>query len=65
MSINEKLKAIVDERGIKQSYLCQKTGMSADCISRILNSTRKITADEFLNLCDVLEIDPRAFRKTA
>lgn len=61
MSVNEKLKRIVDDRGIKQKTLCEKTGMTADCISRILNSTRKVSADEFLILCQVLCVDPRSF----
>lgn len=65
MNINLQLKEIVDKKGLKQSYLCEKTGMTADCISRILNSTRKITAEEFLCLCDVLGVDPREFKKTA
>lgn len=65
MNINLKMKEIVESRGLKQSYICQVTGMTADCISRILNGTRKITAEEFLTLCEVLNIDPNLFRKTA
>lgn len=65
MNINMQLKQIVEKRGIKQSYLCKQTGLSRDCISRILNSTRKITAEEFLNICYALELDPRSFKKSA
>ncbi len=65
MNINLKLKQIVDERGIKQAYISEKTGMSADCISRILNSTRKITGEELLNICELLNIDPRELKNTA
>lgn len=61
LDINMQFKNIVIERGLKQSYLCEKTGMTADCVSRILNSTRKITAHEFLILCDVLNLDPKSF----
>lgn len=63
MNINLHLREIIDERGIKQSYICRKTGMTADCISRILNSARKITADELLDICEALEIDPRELRE--
>lgn len=65
MSINIKLKKIVEDRGIKQSYICEKTGMTADCVSRILNSTRKVTGEELLDICELLEIDPRDLRNRA
>lgn len=65
MNINAKLKEIVDKRGLKQTYICEKTGMTSDCVSRILSSTRKITAEEFLLICDVLDIDANEFRKSA
>lgn len=64
MNVNLKFKEIIESRGIKQSHICKKTGMTPDCVSRILNSTRKITAEEFLNLCEFLDIDPNEFRKT-
>ncbi len=63
MNVNEKLRQFVEKEGIKQSYICEKTGMTADCVSRIMNSTRKITAEEFLEICTVLKLDPRDFFK--
>lgn len=63
MTVNEKLKKIVEEKGIKQSYLCEHTGMTADAVSRILNSNRKVTAEKFLGICQVLDVDPRQFFK--
>lgn len=65
MNINLKIKEIVESRGIKQSHICEKTGMTTDSVSRILKGTRKITAEEFLTLCEVLDIDPNIFRQTA
>lgn len=62
MNINEKLNMYVKQNGIKQSYIASKTGLSADTISRILNSNRRVMADEFLNICCVLKIDPNSFR---
>lgn len=65
MDINLRLKEIVEGRGIKQVYICEKTGWSADTVSRILNGARKITGEELLTLCDLLDVDPRSLRKTA
>lgn len=65
MDINLRIKEIVESRGIKQVYICEKTGWTADAVSRILNGTRKITGEELLILCDLLDVDPRSLRKTA
>ena len=62
MSINQKLNDYIEENGIKQIHIAQKTGMSADTISKILNGNRRILADEFLLICSVLEIDANIFR---
>ena len=64
-SINLRLKEIIESRGIKQSYISEQIGMTTDAISRILKGTRKITGEELLNICDLLDIDPRSLRKTA
>lgn len=65
MSINQQIKEIVESKGIKQSYICQKTGMTPDAVSRILNGARKITGEELLLLCDLLDIDPRQLRRAS
>lgn len=59
MSINLRLREIIEEKGIKQAYICQKTGLSADIVSRILRGERKITAEEFLLICETLDLDPK------
>ena len=63
MSINRKLRDLINQNGIKQSHIAQKTGISADTISKILNGDRRILADEFLTICEALEIDPNFFRE--
>jgi len=65
MRINEALNAYVSERGIKQNFISEKTGLSVDAVSRILNSKRKISAEEFLKICDAIDLDPRMLLKTA
>lgn len=61
MTINEKLAEIIAERGLKQSFIAEKTGLKADAVSRILANKRSIQADEFLKICDLLNINPREF----
>jgi len=63
MNINEYINTYMEERGIKQSFLAQKTGISQDAISRILRGVRGISAEEFIKICIALDIDPNVFRK--
>lgn len=69
MNLNLRLREYLEEKGIKQSFICNKAGLSADVVSRILRCERKISAEEYLLICDALEIDPRrlasAIRATA
>lgn len=63
MRVHEQLNSYVEERGIKQSFISEKTGMNKDLVSRVLRGDRKLQADEFLKICEVLDIDPNMFRQ--
>jgi transcriptional regulator with XRE-family HTH domain len=41
-------------RGIKQSFLCEKTGLSKQCVSQSLCGKRKLTLEEYMKICDAL-----------
>lgn len=60
-----RFKKHMQERGIKQSYLSKKTGLSQNTISRILRGVRGISAEEFIKICVALDIDPNIFKKSA
>lgn len=60
----EKIKSL----GLKQAYVAEKAGITNDTLSRMLNGSRKIQADEFFTLCKVLDVsndEIRTLRKTA
>ena len=65
MNINLKIANIVNERGIKQTYIAEKTGWSNDKVSKLLRGALKMTAEDFLTLCSVLDLNPSDFRATA
>lgn len=65
MNINMKIAQIVTERGIKQTYIAEKTGWSNDKVSKMLRGALKMTAEDFLTLCAVLDLNPSDFRATA
>lgn len=62
MKINRLIAKIVEERGLKQLYIAEKTGLTPDVVSKILRGERRLTAEEFLTFCDVLNISPDIFR---
>lgn len=61
MTLNEKLNKYISDKGIKKSYISSKTGMTQDRISRIMRGIAKITGDEFLSICIILDVDPNEF----
>ena len=65
MWINRQLNDYVKDNGIKQIHLSQQTGIPADTISRILRGERRIMADEFLEICFILDVNPLIFKKPA
>lgn len=46
----------ITDNGIKQSYISKQTNIPVDTISKILSGKRKITAEEFLKICKVLDV---------
>lgn len=59
--IAEKLSNYIQEKGIKQKYICEKTGISKQSISCLLNGKRKLTIDEYALICTALELPPEYF----
>lgn len=44
------------ENGIKQSHLCEKTGLTKHCISLSLSNKRKLSVDEYEKICNALNV---------
>lgn len=58
------LAAYVRERGITVTTLADKTGLSYGAIypSLCQSPTRKLRADEFMRICNFLDVDPLKFK---
>lgn len=61
MLVQERLAAYINDMGIKQTTICQKTGMANDTLSNILRGNRKLTADEFEGICLAIQKAPNDF----
>ena len=50
------IKEYLNDNGIKQAFLVEKTGLSASQVSDICNNDRKIDAVEYYRICRALNI---------
>jgi plasmid maintenance system antidote protein VapI len=63
MTIGEKVKEYVQERGIKQRFLAEKVGVDDSKISKFLNGTQDIGVLEYFKLCEALDVPMEKFIK--
>lgn len=60
--VYERVKKYVDENGIKQSVISQRTGIDDSKVSDLLTGKRKLSADEFESICkEGLLVNPALF----
>ena len=59
--IYERIAKFVEENGIKQSALAEKTGITKQALSESLRGLRKITAEEYVAICRALKKSPNFF----
>ena len=57
-----KVKKYLDENGIKYSFLSEKTGIPMNILSPLLNGKRKLSAEEYFVICEVLELPADTFK---
>lgn len=61
MIVQARIAEYIKNMGIRQSVLCEKTGIDKNAMSGILNGKRKLTVDEFEKLCIAIEKNPNSF----
>ena len=54
----EKLRAAIDERGLKQKFIAEKIGISETALSAMLNGNQKIDVETFFAIAQVLRMTP-------
>lgn len=54
--LGEKIKNYLNENGIKQTFLAEKTGFSNSMISDICLGNRKVEASELYKICKALNV---------
>ena len=59
--INDRIK----ERGVPLVFVSKQAHMKTDLLSKTLNGNRNMKADEFVNLCQVLDLTLEDFKTPA
>lgn len=59
--IAERIKAYIEERGIKQSAIAREIEMSEVAMSQTLNGKRTLTAAELVKICRFLRVPVETF----
>lgn len=57
MSVAEKIRVLIENRGITYTFISEKTGISVDAISRSMLGKRRLPADEMISICNAVGID--------
>lgn len=57
MTAAEKVRYLIDARGVSYTFLSKKTGISVNAISRSLSGKRRFPADEMVAICSVIGVD--------
>lgn len=63
MHVFEKLKHLIEEKGMSYTFLSVRTGIPIDAISKSLMGKRKLLADEFIAICNAAHIDVKDFEQ--
>lgn len=52
----EALRKYLEDNGLKQKFISQKTGIAESTLSAILSGKRKCSLDEYITLCQSLSV---------
>lgn len=53
----------LENNGITQTYLSERSGMTTNALNLSLKGKRKLTADEYIKICDALKVPYDLFVK--
>lgn len=56
-----RIKKYLDNKGIRYSFVSEKTGIPMNILSPMLNGKRKMSAEEFILICKALNISTDYF----
>lgn len=61
MRVYEKVRAYIDEQGLKQKVIAEKAGIPNGTFNAIMNGKRTLYADDLKAICIALKVSPEMF----
>ncbi|WP_226677271.1 helix-turn-helix domain-containing protein [Mesobacillus jeotgali] len=61
MSVNEKIRKYIEEKGLKFYFVAEKSGIPDKKFYRLVNSESKISAEDLGKICKGLNVNPSFF----
>ena len=59
--VREKMKKYINDIGIKQNVLAKNAGMTPQALNTFLNGSRGIDVEEYVRLCDAMNVPYEKF----
>ncbi|MBQ9631985.1 MAG: helix-turn-helix transcriptional regulator [Lachnospiraceae bacterium] len=56
MDLSKRISNAIDHSGLKKKFVAERINVSDQTLSAIISGGRKITVEEFFNLCCVLNV---------
>lgn len=63
MSVGKQIRMYLVQNGISQTWLSEETKIVLPKLNASLNGNRKLSADEFVSILNVLKVDANTFIK--
>ena len=54
--VRENIATYVKNNGIKQKFIADNIGISPSAVSQLLNGEREISAEEYINICNLFNV---------
>ena len=61
--ISRRIQAYIKEKGFNQTAIGRKAGLTKMAMSSAMNGKRNLTAEEYVAICNALEVDLDFFTK--
>ena len=65
MLVAERIKKLLDAKGVTYTFVSEKTEIPVDAISKSLLGKRRLPADEMIAICKAVGIDLKELQDTA
>lgn len=60
-TVQTRLRAYIKANGISQRFISKSIGLDEKSLSSILNNRRELRADEFMDICKAIRVNPNEF----